>query len=319
MTKRRRRPMLRAWKSSRWKASTSATATTVAVEDVSFAVDEGEIFGHARPNGAGKTTTVECIAGLRTPDGGARPRARARPAATPRCASWSACSCRRASCRTGCAWARRSSSTPRSTATPADLAELTAQLGLADELRRAFAKLSGGQKQRLSIALALIGHPRIAILDELTTGLDPQARRDTWALIERIRDARRDGPAGHPLHGGGRAALRPGRGDRRRPRGRARHARPRSARRRQSSGCASARRRRCADALLTAARGRRRAAARASRWSSPAARTSLQAVTSALARDGIVAADLRLEQATLDDAFVALTGGDRMRPFDRSR
>ena len=61
-------------------------------------------------------------------------------------------------------------------------------LGLADKRRTRFAKLSGGQKQRLSIALALIGNPQIAVLDELTTGLDPQARRDTWALIEEIRD-----------------------------------------------------------------------------------------------------------------------------------
>ena len=61
-------------------------------------------------------------------------------------------------------------------------------LGLADKRDTAFAKLSGGQKQRLSIALALVGNPRIAVLDELTTGLDPQARRDTWELIEDIRD-----------------------------------------------------------------------------------------------------------------------------------
>jgi ABC-2 type transport system ATP-binding protein len=65
---------------------------------------------------------------------------------------------------------------------------LADELGLADKLGARFGKLSGGQKQRLSIALALVGDPRIAVLDELTTGLDPQARRDTWQLIERIRD-----------------------------------------------------------------------------------------------------------------------------------
>ena len=61
-------------------------------------------------------------------------------------------------------------------------------LGLTDKSKTMFRKLSGGQKQRLSIALALVGSPRIAVLDELTTGLDPQARRDTWELIEGIRD-----------------------------------------------------------------------------------------------------------------------------------
>jgi ABC-2 type transport system ATP-binding protein len=71
---------------------------------------------------------------------------------------------------------------------PAGCDELLAALGLADKRGVAFRKLSGGLKQRLSIALALVGSPRLAILDELTTGLDPQARRDTWELIERIRD-----------------------------------------------------------------------------------------------------------------------------------
>jgi ABC-2 type transport system ATP-binding protein len=61
-------------------------------------------------------------------------------------------------------------------------------LGLADKATTSFKKLSGGQKQRLSIALALVGNPRVAVLDELTTGLDPQARRDTWELIEGVRD-----------------------------------------------------------------------------------------------------------------------------------
>jgi ABC-2 type transport system ATP-binding protein len=71
---------------------------------------------------------------------------------------------------------------------PADGRELMEVLGLAGKARTPFAKLSGGQKQRLSIALALIGNPRVAVLDELTTGLDPQARRDTWELIERVRE-----------------------------------------------------------------------------------------------------------------------------------
>jgi len=61
-------------------------------------------------------------------------------------------------------------------------------VGLSDKLRTPYAKLSGGQKQRLSVALALVGRPEVAILDELTTGLDPEARRDVWGLVRRIRD-----------------------------------------------------------------------------------------------------------------------------------
>ena len=71
---------------------------------------------------------------------------------------------------------------------PADVEELVGVLGLAGKRRAFYKSLSGGQKQRLSIALALIGRPKIAMLDEMTTGLDPQARRDTWDLIERVRD-----------------------------------------------------------------------------------------------------------------------------------
>ncbi|MFE7137898.1 ABC transporter ATP-binding protein [Streptomyces sp. NPDC057644] len=71
---------------------------------------------------------------------------------------------------------------------PADWRPLADRLGLADRLTTRFAQLSGGQKQRLFIALALIGNPKVVVLDELTTGLDPRARRDTWKLIEEIRD-----------------------------------------------------------------------------------------------------------------------------------
>jgi ABC-2 type transport system ATP-binding protein len=71
---------------------------------------------------------------------------------------------------------------------PADWRELMDELGLTPKRNTVFAKLSGGQKQRLSIALALVGNPSVAILDELTTGLDPQARRDTWELVRQVRD-----------------------------------------------------------------------------------------------------------------------------------
>ena len=161
-----------------------------AVDGVSFSVEEGEIFGILGPNGAGKTTTVESIAGLRTPDSGTirvlglDPRtdrdrlraARRRPAPGERAP------------RPDDRPARRSTCSPRSTTQPADPAGLIDDLGLEDKRDTAYRNLSGGQKQRLSIALALIGQPKIAILDELSTGLDPQARRETWQLIESIRD-----------------------------------------------------------------------------------------------------------------------------------
>ena len=161
---------------------------TVAVRDVSFTVERGEIFGILGPNGAGKTTTVECIAGLRTPDGGTisvlgrAPRDhRAAPAGRRPAAGEPAA--READRPRGAGAVRRL--LPR----PGRLAGAgRASSGLTDKLSTRYGKLSGGQKQRLSIALALIGNPRVAILDELTTGLDPQARRDTWDLIEQIRD-----------------------------------------------------------------------------------------------------------------------------------
>ncbi|GAA2837444.1 ABC transporter ATP-binding protein [Crossiella cryophila] len=161
----------------------------VAVAEVSFHVERGEIFGILGRNGAGKTTTVECLTGLRTPDGGrlrvlgldpaldgARLRQRVgvqlQEAALPD------------KLRVGEAVELYASFYPA----PADPAELLDTLGLTEHRRTPFKKLSGGQKQRLSIALALIGNPEVAVLDELTTGLDPQARRDTWRLIEQVRD-----------------------------------------------------------------------------------------------------------------------------------
>ncbi|MET9335810.1 ABC transporter ATP-binding protein [Streptomyces cellulosae] len=159
-----------------------------AVDGVSFSVDEGEIFGVLGPNGAGKTTTVECVEGLRVPDAG-----RVRVAGLDPVADHDEVT------RVLGAQLQQSELQPKLTVRealelyasfhtrPADWRPLAERLGLTAKLATRFAKLSGGQKQRLFIALALIGNPRIVVLDELTTGLDPRARRDTWELIEDVR------------------------------------------------------------------------------------------------------------------------------------
>ncbi|MER6296591.1 ABC transporter ATP-binding protein [Streptomyces althioticus] len=159
-----------------------------AVDGVSFSVDEGEIFGILGPNGAGKTTTVECVEGLRVPDAG-----RVRVAGLDPVADHDEVT------RVLGAQLQESELQPKLTVRealelyasfhrrPADWRPLAERLGLTEKLTTRFAKLSGGQKQRLFIALALIGNPRIVVLDELTTGLDPRARRDTWELIEDVR------------------------------------------------------------------------------------------------------------------------------------
>jgi len=164
-------------------------ADTVAVDDVSFAVQEGEIFGILGPNGAGKTTTVECIEGLRRPDGGrisvlGLDPQRDRAELTQRLGVQLQDSQLPGRLRVAEALDLYSSFYR----TPADWRGLMDVLGLGDKRDTRFGKLSGGQKQRLSIALALVGSPQVAVLDELTTGLDPQARRDTWDLIEGVRD-----------------------------------------------------------------------------------------------------------------------------------
>jgi ABC-2 type transport system ATP-binding protein len=162
----------------------------VALDDVSFSVREDEIFGILGPNGAGKTTAVECIVGLRSPDSGTLRVLGLDPQRAGEREELHA--------RVGVQL--QASALPAKLTVaeilnlyrsfyfqPADLRELIDVLGLADKRQAYYKDLSGGQKQRLSIALALIGQPKIAVLDEMTTGLDPQARRDTWELIERVR------------------------------------------------------------------------------------------------------------------------------------
>lgn len=160
------------------------------VDSVSFSVEEGEIFAILGPNGAGKTTTVESIAGLRTPDSGTIAVFGFNPA-TDR---------EEVKSRLG-VQLQESRFQDRITTRevvdtfaslypdPVDASSLLDRLGLADKASTRYSRLSGGQQQRVSIAVALVGRPRAVILDELTTGLDPQARRDTWGLVEDLRDS----------------------------------------------------------------------------------------------------------------------------------
>jgi ABC-2 type transport system ATP-binding protein len=161
----------------------------VAVDDVSFDVREGEIFGLIGPNGAGKTTTMECVEGLRRPDRGTISVLSLDPVRD----------IRRLQNRIG-VQLQEAQLQKRITvweaarfwaslyAAPADPGRLLDQLGLADKRDAWFMTLSGGQKQRLFIALALMNDPEVVFLDELTTGLDPQARRAIWDLVRGIRD-----------------------------------------------------------------------------------------------------------------------------------
>jgi ABC-2 type transport system ATP-binding protein len=165
-----------------------AYGATVAVDDVSFSVRRGEIFGVLGRNGAGKTTTVECISGLRVPDGGdvqvlgLNPR-QDRERLHERLGVQLQQGALPPKLKVGEAVQLYASFYRQ----PADPGRLLETLGLETKRSSYWRALSGGQKQRLSIVLALIGQPEVAILDELTTGLDPEARRQTWDLIEGVR------------------------------------------------------------------------------------------------------------------------------------
>jgi ABC-2 type transport system ATP-binding protein len=166
-----------------------AYGSVVAVDDVSFDVAQGEIFGLIGPNGAGKTTTMECVGGLRAPDRGTVSVLGLDPVRDIRALQqrvgvqlqqaqlqkrikvWEAVDL----------WASLY-------AHHVDVDQLLARLGLAEKRSAWFMTLSGGQKQRLFIALALIHDPDVVLLDELTTGLDPQARRAIWEMVRGIRE-----------------------------------------------------------------------------------------------------------------------------------
>ena len=160
-----------------------------AVRGISFTVAEGEVFGLLGPNGAGKTTTVEIVEGLRNADSGTASVAGIDVARDPTGVK------RRIGVQL------QASAFPEHYTTKevvelfgifydrtVDALALLRQVDLADRASQRQEKLSGGQRQRLSIAVALVNEPRVIFLDEPTTGLDPQARRNLWALVQSIRD-----------------------------------------------------------------------------------------------------------------------------------
>lgn len=281
----------------------------IAVEDISFSVEEGEIFGIIGPNGAGKTTTVESIAGLRTLDSGSISVLGLDPIND------------RAEVREQLGVQLQESSFPDAIKVseamelyssfyrdPADWRELIELLGLTAKRNTQYKALSGGQKQRLSIALALVGTPKIAILDELTTGLDPQARRDTWSLIERVRDsgvtillvthfmdeAERLSDRIAVINGGRVAAVDT-------PEGLIA----------QSSAVQQVRFRLSQPldrSVVANLPDVTHVEIVDGRWLVSGGGQLLSSVAGALARAEVVAEDLRLDQRNLDDAFVALTG-----------
>jgi ABC-2 type transport system ATP-binding protein len=167
---------------------TKRYGSTVAVDDVSFFVEEGEIFGILGPNGAGKTTTVECLQGLRESDGGTlrvfgldpqtqMEQLRQRIGSQLQDAALPGRMKVEEAIKLFAAFAHR----------PVDPDELLSRWRLEEQRKQTFDSLSGGQRQRLFIALAFVNAPELVFLDELTQGLDPQARRATWELIREIR------------------------------------------------------------------------------------------------------------------------------------
>jgi ABC-2 type transport system ATP-binding protein len=166
-----------------------AYGATVAVADVSLIVGPNEILGIVGPNGSGKTTTVECLQGLRTPDAGELRVLGLDPRADVTALR------RRIGCqlqdaalpdrlRVGEAIRLFASVSGR----PVDVDAVLSDWGLREKRKAPFGSLSGGQRQRLFVALALINRPELVFLDEMTTGLDPAARRETWRLVERVRE-----------------------------------------------------------------------------------------------------------------------------------
>lgn len=282
------------------------------VDGVTFSVEQGEIFGIVGPNGAGKTTIVESVEGLRRPDGGSirvlgfdpiddRFEVSERLGAQLQESRLQDKVKVREILETYASFYRN----------PADWRELIEVLGLADKSESRYASLSGGQKQRVSVALALVGNPEIAILDELTTGLDPQARRSTWETIEAIRErgvtvvlvthfmeeAQRLCDRIMVVDGGRAVAIDT-------PNGLIASVGSGQRLRFTPSGP-------IADELIRDVPGVTAVERRGSQIVVSGSEGILQGVSAVLTGEGVLAADLSIEQDTLEDAYFALTKPDR--------
>jgi ABC-2 type transport system ATP-binding protein len=165
-----------------------AYGSTIAVDDLTLEVNEGEIFGMVGPNGAGKTTAIECMEGLRKPDSGEIRVLGLDPASQEHdlrlvIGTQLQQAQLQDRLKVGEALDLFASFYPN----PAPWPALLEQLGLGEKKGEYISRLSGGQQQRLFIALALINQPRLVFFDELTTGLDPQARHAIWDMLRQIR------------------------------------------------------------------------------------------------------------------------------------
>ncbi len=280
------------------------------LHDVNLSIQRGEIFGLIGPNGAGKTTLVESIAGLRRADSGTirvlgfdphkdRNELRKRlgiqlqtSLLPDRIKVWEVLD-----------WFSSFYENPE------NWEEILVALGLEEKCNETFVRLSGGQKQRLSVALALVGKPDILILDELTTGLDPEARRNIWKYIENARDrgvtillvshfmeeAERLSNRLAVIDGGRIIALDTPAGIINKTGSEQR------VRFRPSSPLKENLLQDLPEVQLVLQTGDLVTVAGTGNL--------VQAVVSTLARNGIIAHELRIEQTTLDDAFITLTGG----------
>ncbi len=160
-----------------------------AVNNISLSIKQGEIFGMLGPNGAGKTTTIECVTGLKDYDSGSvHIHGIDVKKELQKVYEIIGLQLQETIYQDKIKVSEICQLFHNAYKNPIPYIDLIQRFGLEFKLNSYVQKLSGGQRQKLSIILALIGNPKLVFLDELTTGLDPEARRDMWAIIKGLRD-----------------------------------------------------------------------------------------------------------------------------------